>query len=146
MSRDWELWTREVGAQCVNILVGAKVLEAVRVTSQWIPSKGNETYRAIMELLCPATNAFITPNLKLGFFIKMRDVFGLPILEKFYEEFVPLISILEKDQRIPCCDSHHKFKAGTWIKNMMPKGPAGSITLLEDPGILEKKVVTVLLH
>ena len=80
------------------------MLEAVTVTSWWIPSKAKESCWAIMELFCPATNNFITLNSKLRFsLIETCDVFGVPILGEFYEEFVPLNSILERDRRISRC-------------------------------------------
>ena len=114
-------------------------------------------YFAIIELFCPATNTFITPNSELGFsLIELRDVFGLPILEEFYEEFVPLSSISEREnkefrvvfQQVFALtemsrDSRHKFKAGTWIKTMLPKGPTKNITFSEDPKVFKKKVVTM---
>ena len=40
-------------------------------------------------------------------------------------------------------DSCHKFKAGTWIKTMLHKGPTKNITFLEDLKVFKKKVVTV---
>ena len=95
-SRDWELLTKEVLEQCNDIL-----MDAGRVRSQWVPSKAKEACKVIMELVCPSTNTFITPNTELGFFlIEMRDVFGLPILSKLYGEFNPLNSILERDRGV----------------------------------------------
>ena len=110
-----------------DILVDVGILDAIRVTSQWIPAKVKESCRAIMELFCPATNTFITPNSGLGFSLtEMCDVFGLPILREFYEEFNPLSSILEREtkefravfQQVFALvemsrDSRHKFKAGS---------------------------------
>lgn len=84
--------------QCDGILADAGVLEAVRVTSWWIPSVAKEACLAIMELFFSAITTFITPNLELGFsLIEMHDVSGLPILREFYEESVPLNSILERE-------------------------------------------------
>ncbi|XXG77495.1 hypothetical protein AAC387_Pa08g1640 [Persea americana] len=95
-SRDWELWTREVLEKCSDILTDAGILDAVKVTSRWIPAKAKESCRAIMELFCPATNTFITPNSELGFSLtEVCDVFGLPILREFYEEFNPLGLIMD---------------------------------------------------
>lgn len=37
--------------------------------------------------------------------------------------------------------THYKLKAGTWIKNILPKGPAKKITFLEDPHAFKKKIV-----
>lgn len=81
-----------------DILTDIGVLNAVTVTSRWIPSKSKEACMAIMELFFPSTNTFITPNTELGFsLIEMLDVFGLPTLGEFYEEIVPLNSILKRD-------------------------------------------------
>lgn len=66
-SYDWELWTREVLEQCNEILVDAGVLDVVRVTSRWVPFKAKEACMAIVELFCPSTNSFITPNTELSF-------------------------------------------------------------------------------
>ena len=41
------------------------------------------------------------------------------------------------------CDSHHKFKAGTWKKNMLPKGLGKKITFMESLNVSKKKVVTI---
>lgn len=40
-------------------------------------------------------------------------------------------------------DNCHKFKAGTWIKNMLPKGADKKITFLESSKTFTKKVVIV---
>lgn len=40
-------------------------------------------------------------------------------------------------------DSRHRFKAETWIKNMLPKGPSKKINFLESTKIFKMKVVTV---
>ena len=77
-----------------------------------------------MELFCPSTNTFITPNTELGFSLtEMRNVFGLPILGEFYEEFNPPNSTLERDEEFRAVfqqvfalaemshDNRHKFKA-----------------------------------
>lgn len=133
------------------------MLDAIRVPSRWNPSKVKESYRATMELFCPSTNTFITPNLELGFsLIEMCDVFGLPILGEFYEEFIPFNSILEREtkefrvvfQQVfaleeTSLDKHHKFKAGTWIKNMLSGEPTNKVKLLEDPSAFKKRVMTV---
>lgn len=125
-SHDWELWTLQVLAQCGDILADEGVLDVVTTTSRWVPSKAKEACRAIVELFCPSTNTFITPKIELGFSLtEMRDVFGVPILEEFYEEFNPLNSILEREieeyrmvfqqlfaLREMSRDSRHKFKVG----------------------------------
>ena len=82
----------------------------------------------------------------------MRDIFGLPTLGEFYEEFNSLNSILERETEVfqqvvalaeLSLDSHHKFKAETWIKNMLQKGPGKKTTFWESLKTLKKKVVTV---
>ena len=40
-------------------------------------------------------------------------------------------------------NSRRKFKAGSWIKNMLSKGPGKKITFLESSKTFKKKVVTV---
>lgn len=45
-SHDWELLTREVVEQCGDILTDARVLDAVRVTSWWIPTRAKEACRS----------------------------------------------------------------------------------------------------
>ena len=111
----------------------------------------------MMELFCSTTNTFITPNLELGFsLIEMRNVFNLLILGEFYEDFIPFDSILEREaeefhaifQQVFILvemsrDSRHKFKAGTWIKTMLPKGRTKNIAFLEDSKVFKEKVVTM---
>ena len=109
-----------------------------------------------VKLFCPSTNTFITPNMELGLsLIEMRNIFGLPTLKESYEEFNPLNYILEREneefrtlfQQVFALakmsrDSRHKFKAGTWIKNMLQKEPVKKITFLESPNVF-KKIVAI---
>ena len=49
-------------------------------------------------VVLPCHQYLYHPNSELGFsMIEMRDFFGLLILGEFYEEFVPLNSILERE-------------------------------------------------
>ena len=90
----WESWTDHILQIGGAILKEAEIFDAIRAFRKTLVFS-DKAFMAMLQSFLPQTNTFVVTNGDIGFSLKeLSAITGLPILDKLYEEFMPIDSVL----------------------------------------------------